>query len=68
MARARFGPRTGLQPQVMYCPTCKGDIRPVPTNQNDAKDAHNYQCRVCDRIFEINVLDRLRDECVHDGP
>jgi len=65
MARATKGPREGVpQPWVKYCPVCKSDIGVVGTNQYNGKElckSHSYQCLVCDRIFEINLLDRRRD-------
>jgi len=52
------GPQAGPQPKVKYCPNCKGDLDPKPTRNQDKDNAHKYQCDVCDRVFEINELER----------
>ncbi len=59
--------RSGPQPEVLYCPTCKGKLRNVPRNEmasagyqradgTVAEDTHTYECVVdgCNRRFEIN--------------
>jgi len=40
------GPQPGRQRRVEYCPNCKGDIHPIPTNKKKKKDAesHAYLC------------------------
>ena len=69
MARPSRGPRHGVaQPWIMYCPVCRGDVGVTPSNQYDVDQSHNYQCRTCDRIFEINLLDRVRDNDPFDAP
>ena len=71
MARAREGPAAGdarPQPWIKYCPVCRGDLAATPSNRYDADRSHNYQCRVYDRILEINLLDRRRDENPFDAP
>lgn len=54
------GPRPGPQPRVKYCPNCKGDIHPIPTNKKKNAESHAYLCDVCDWVFEINELRRER--------
>ena len=59
------GPQSGPQPNVKYCPNCKGDIRPIRSHNKKRDEAHSYQCDVCDKVFEINHLARScarRDE------
>lgn len=53
------GPTPGVQPNVKYCPNCRGDIRPVPSRNNPADTSHTYVCQVCDYRFEINVMGRV---------
>lgn len=56
---------TGPQPNVKYCPACKGEIQNVLREQmrspgykhadgTIAKDTHTYECLACYRRFEIN--------------
>lgn len=56
---------SGPQPDVIYCPACKGDLVNIPRDQMQspghtradgtvALDTHTYQCAVCQRRFEIN--------------
>jgi len=57
------GPQPGRQRRVKYCPNCKGDIHPIPTNKKKKKkdaESHAYLCDVCDWVFEINELRRER--------
>ena len=59
--------KSGPQPDVMYCPACKADVRNVPRHQMVSqgyvrKDGtvsphtHTYQCVAsnCRKRFEIN--------------
>jgi transposase-like protein len=48
--------KKGKQEYVRYCPNCKGDIRPVPANNQHVETSHRYKCGVCEREFEINDL------------
>ncbi len=56
---------TGPQPQVLYCPTCKHDLRNVPREEMRSRPrrradgtfpthTHTYECQTCHRRFEIN--------------
>lgn len=55
------GPRRrSIQPMVKYCPTCRGDLEVMASNQQ-AELAHNYWCSVCGRVFEVNYLGRDLD-------
>jgi len=54
---------TGPQPDVKYCPRCRGDLKNVPRSQVKGykrKDGtispytHTYQCVGCSHRFEIN--------------
>ena len=56
---------SGPQPQVKYCPACKGDMRNVPRNKmtssgykrkdgSVSSDTHTYTCTACGIKFEIN--------------
>jgi uncharacterized protein YbaR (Trm112 family) len=62
MGKASHGPYAGEQPIVKYCPVCKGDLYVVRSNQRNLTDSHTYQCVVCDRVMEINIIDRIRDQ------
>ena len=55
----------GRQPDVLYCPRCKGDLRNVARDEMRSKgykrkdgtvseDTHTYECRSCTQRFEIN--------------
>lgn len=57
--------KTGPQPEVRFCPRCKGELRNVPRNEMKsegyvrkdgtvAKDTHTYECLGCGTRFEIN--------------
>lgn len=56
---------TGDQPDVIFCPSCKGDLQNIPRSAmrsrgytradgTIAQDTHTYECRACQRRFEIN--------------
>ncbi len=55
----------GPQPDIQFCPACKGDLRNVPRSQMKsgvyrrrdgtvAEDTHTYECAACGIRFEIN--------------
>lgn len=55
----------GPQPQIQYCPVCRGDLRNVPRAEMRSRayvrrdgtvseDTHTYECTVCSVRFEIN--------------
>ena len=57
--------KTGPQPEVRFCPRCKGELRNVPRNEMKsegyvrkdgtvAEDTHTYECLGCGTRFEIN--------------
>jgi len=41
-----------------------GEFRPIVADNR----SHDYQWRVCDRVFEINLLDRRRDDDPFQAP
>ncbi|MFZ0321432.1 MAG: hypothetical protein WAL56_20075 [Candidatus Sulfotelmatobacter sp.] len=56
---------SGPQPDVKYCPVCKGDLRNVERQEMRSQgykrkdgsvspDTHTYECRACKTRFEIN--------------
>ncbi len=56
---------TGPQPDIKYCPICKGELRNVPRSEMQspgytradgtvAPDTHTYECKSCKNRFEIN--------------
>ena len=53
---------TGEQPEVLYCPKCKGNLVNVPRNEMKSKNkkmedkpTHTYRCiGECKTHFEIN--------------
>jgi len=56
---------SGPQPNVLFCPRCKGDLRNVARDEMRSKgykrkdgtvsqDTHTYECRSCKHRFEIN--------------
>jgi len=56
---------TGPQPDIQFCPICKGKLRNVPRNEMKSraytkKDGsvseftHTYECLECNIRFEIN--------------
>jgi uncharacterized protein with PIN domain len=56
---------SGPQPDVQFCPRCKGDLRNLERHEmrskgNVRKDGtvsphtHSYECRECKHRFEIN--------------
>jgi hypothetical protein len=62
---------TGPQPDVLYCPCCKGGLRNVSRAEMKSRgyvrsdgtvseDTHTYDCKSCGARFEINQ-DRERD-------
>lgn len=57
--------KTGAQPDVKFCPKCKGELRNVPRSEMKSKgyirkdgsiseSTHTYECQVCGTRFEIN--------------
>jgi len=54
----------GPQPDVKFCPICKGDLRNVPRNEMRSRSrrrdgtvsphTHTYECSKCMVRFEIN--------------
>lgn len=67
MGKATHGPYAGQQQLVRYCPICKGDLYSVDSgNQVAGQGSHAYHCATCDRITEINILDRQRDAEPHN--
>jgi len=57
--------KPGSQPDVKYCPACKGSLRNVPRNEMKSRGyqrkdgaasphTHTYHCLECDTRFEIN--------------
>jgi len=57
--------KPGVQPEIMYCPICKGNLSNVPREKMKSKGytkkdgtvsqfTHTYQCDECGNIFEIN--------------
>jgi len=55
----------GPQPDVLYCPACKADLRNVPRNEmvspgyiradgTVSPHTHTYECQHCNNSFEIN--------------
>jgi len=50
------GPQSGPQPQVKYCPCCKGDVHPIASRKQPAATSHTYNCSKCGKTFEINDL------------
>jgi len=56
---------TGPQPDVQFCPRCKGELRNLARSEMRSKghkrsdgtvapDTHTYECRNCKHRFEIN--------------
>jgi uncharacterized protein with PIN domain len=57
--------KPGPQPDIKYCPACKGEIQNVSretmrsrgykhSDGTIAQDTHTYECLMCYRRFEIN--------------
>ena len=57
--------KPGPQPDVKYCPACKGELKNVPREKMTSKgyvrsdgtvspDTHTYDCLECGIRFEIN--------------
>jgi uncharacterized protein with PIN domain len=55
----------GPQPDIKYCPSCKGDLRNIPRAEMKSRGhvgadgkisehTHTYQCIACKNTFEIN--------------
>ncbi len=55
----------GPQPDILYCPTCKADLRNVPraemlssshvrSDGTVSPDTHTYKCQNCHNRYEIN--------------
>ncbi len=50
---------SGEQPDIKYCPACKGILRNIPKSEmkyskNKDKPSHKYECLECKISFEIN--------------
>ena len=56
---------TGPQPEIKYCPICKGDVRDlrriemqssryVRADGTASLYTHTYECQVCHNCFELN--------------
>jgi hypothetical protein len=56
---------SGPQPDVRFCPACRGNLRNVPREDmrsrayvrrdgTVAEDTHTYECDACHIRFEIN--------------
>ena len=56
---------SGLQPEILYCPKCRENLRNVPRREMKsrghrrsdgtvAEHTHTYKCDVCNNLFEIN--------------
>jgi hypothetical protein len=57
--------KTGSQPEVKFCPSCKGELRNIPRSEMRSKGhirkdgsvsehTHTYECLNCNTRFEIN--------------
>lgn len=57
--------KSGPQPDVAYCPACRGELYNVPREEMKTKGyvrkdgtvspyTHTYHCKACGRTFEIN--------------
>lgn len=57
--------RTGPQPDIKYCPICKGGLQNIPRDKMKSKGyirkdgtvsehTHTYDCSICGKRFEIN--------------
>ena len=55
----------GPQPDIIYCPACKKELRNVPRAEMSSPGhvrsdgavsphTHTYECQSCDNRFEIN--------------
>ena len=51
------GPRSGPQPDVIYCPRCGAHLRSVPSTREPAATSHNYECEH-GHVWEINEQGR----------
>lgn len=56
---------SGKQPEVSFCPKCKGSLRNIPRSKMKSKGyvrkdgsvsehTHTYECCACGTRFEIN--------------
>lgn len=56
---------TGPQPDIKFCPVCRGCLRNIPRNEmrsggyvrrdgTVAEHTHTYECNSCHTRFEIN--------------
>jgi uncharacterized protein with PIN domain len=59
---------SGIQPDVRYCPICRGELRNIPREEMNSSghtradgtvspETHTYQCNQCNQChvrFEIN--------------
>lgn len=61
----RMANRTGSQPEVLFCPTCKEELLNISRNQMKSKGyvrkdrtvsrfTHTYKRKKCGNSFEIN--------------
>lgn len=57
--------KTGVQPDIKFCPKCKGELRNIPRSEMKSKGyirkdgsisqyTHTYECPICRTRFEIN--------------
>lgn len=57
--------KSGPQPDIQFCPICKGELENIPREQMKSKgyvrkdgtvspDTHSYKCKQCYNQFEIN--------------
>lgn len=55
----------GSQPDIKFCPKCKGDVENIPREKMKSKgyrrkdgsvseNTHTYECKGCKTRFEIN--------------
>jgi transposase-like protein len=51
------GPQSGPQPDVKYCPNCKGSLVNVNSRNQVVPDSHRYECKDCKKEFEINDME-----------
>jgi uncharacterized protein with PIN domain len=61
---------SGPQPDIKYCPVCKGKLKNVPRSRmkssgykrrdgSVAPDTHTYDCEDCGNRYEINQARRV---------
>lgn len=57
--------KSGPQPDIKFCPVCKGDLKNVPRDKMKSRGyirkdgtvsehTHTYHCLICKNSFEIN--------------